>query len=155
MAVNHETQLTPAGLTWLQREIQELRDERLPELAQIVQTSAEDGDLTDNSEWEASKDEYIQAEQRLADLELILSHVRAVEGPRDGAIGIGTRVTVKTAAGEESTWILVNPIELPVSDDRISIESPVGKALNGKTIGDSASVTTPDGEVTYTVIAVN
>ena len=155
MAAEIETQLTEDGMVWLKQEIRELRDERVPELAQAVQTSAEDGDLTDNSDWEASKDEYVRAEQRLADLELALAQATPAKGAANGMIGIGSRVTVSTTAGEEFTWILVNPIELSVSDDRISAESPVGRALSGKSAGSTASVTTPEGEVTYTVVAVN
>ena len=155
MVAEIETQLTEEGLTWLKQEIQELRDERLPELAQAVQTSAEDGDLTDNSDWEASKDEYVRAEQRLADLELALAHATVAAGTANGVIGIGSRVTVSTTDGEEFTWMLVNPLELSISDDRISAESPVGRALSGKSAGSRASVTTPEGEVTYTVVAVN
>jgi len=155
MAAGIETQLTEEGMAWLKEEIRELRDERLPELAQAVQTSAEDGDLTDNSDWEASKDEYVQAEQRLADLEFALEHATPAAGAANGVIGIGSCVTVSTTAGEEFIWMLVNPIELSVSDDRISADSPVGRALSGKSAGSTASVTTPEGEVTYTVVAVN
>ncbi|MGI8485698.1 MAG: GreA/GreB family elongation factor [Thermomicrobiales bacterium] len=155
MVAENETQLTEDGMTWLKQEIRELRDERIPELAQAVQTSAEDGDLTDNSDWEASKDEYVRAEQRLADLELALSQATPAKSAANGMIGIGSRVTVSTTSGEEFTWLLVNPIELSVSDDRISAESPVGHALSGKSVGSTASVTAPEGEVTYTVVAVN
>lgn len=155
MAAEIDTLLTEEGIAWLKQEIGELRDEKLPELEGIVQASAQDGDLNDNSEWEASKDEYVQAQERLEDLELLLAHAKLPTPDENGAIVIGSRAAVRTAAGEEFTWVLVNPVELAVSDDRISIESPVGQALMGKTTGDSASVTTPEGDVTYTVVAVN
>jgi len=155
MAAEIDTLLTEEGIAWLKQEIDELRDEKLPELEGIIQASAQDGDLNDNSEWEASKDEYVQAQERLEDLELLLAHAKLPTPDENGAIVIGSRAAVRTAAGEEFTWVLVNPVELAVSDDRISIESPVGQALMGKTTGDSASVTTPEGDVAYTVVAVN
>jgi len=155
MAAEIDTVVTEEGIAWLKAEITDLRDEKLPELEGIVQASAQDGDLNDNSEWEASKDEYVQAQQRLEDLELLLAHAKPPTPDENGAIVIGSRVAVRMDAGEEFTWVLVNPVELAVSDDRISIESPVGQALLGKSAGDSTSVVTPEGNVTYTVVAVN
>ncbi len=156
MATGTNIRLTEEGKHWLEREIQTLREEKIPELDAIVLQSAQDGDVTDNSEWEESKDELAQAQRRLGELEQILAGAQIIApGSPDGVVDVGSRVTVRPASGDDFTWQVVDPIELAVSDERISLDSPVGRALLGKRVDDSASVRTPEGDVTYTVVAVN
>lgn len=155
MAASSSMKITAEGAALLRDELRELTDERLPELQQIVQASAEDGDLTDNSEWEESKDELARAEQRIEEIRAVLDTYEVVERASGDTVGIGSTVTVRAADGEEITWTLVSPIEVFVSEDRISADSPVGSKLMGTKAGDSIAVTTPSGDVAYTVLAVN
>jgi transcription elongation factor GreA len=148
--------LTEEGKRWLEQEIQTLRNEKIPELEAIVLQSAQDGDMTDNSEWEESKDELARAQRRLEELGQVLASAQIITaGSVDGVVDVGSRVTVRPVSGDDFTWQVVDPIELPVADERISADSPVGRALLGTRVGDSASVRTPDGDVTYTVVAVD
>lgn len=155
MAASSSMKITAEGATLLRDELRELTDERLPELQQIVQASAEDGDLTDNSEWEESKDELARAQQRIDEIQAVLDTYNIVESTGRDTVDIGSTVTVRAADGEELVWILVNPIEVFVSEERISADSPVGSKLMGTRAGDSIAVTTPSGDVSYTVVAVN
>ena len=155
VATSSSMRITAEGAAQLREELRELTDERLPELQQIVQASAEDGDLTDNSEWEESKDELARAEHRIEESRVVLDTYDVVERPDGETVDIGSTVTVRAADGEEITWIVVNPIEVFVSEDRISADSPVGSKLIGTKAGDSIAVTTPSGDVAYTVLAVN
>ncbi|HWV35343.1 MAG TPA: GreA/GreB family elongation factor [Thermomicrobiales bacterium] len=156
MAAGAELQLTAAGMAWLQQEVQRLRDERVPELFNALKESEGGGDIVDNSDWESTEDELVRAQQELAKLEAALAQATILP-PRHGdqTIDIGSRVTVKAVDGEQLSWLLVNSLELPVSDDRVSIDSPVGLALRGKRAGDSATVQTPDGDDTYDIVAVD
>jgi transcription elongation factor GreA len=147
--------ITAEGADRLRAELRELLDDRLPELQQIVQTSAEDGDLTDNSEWEESKDELARAQHRIDEIRTVLDTYTLLDGPGGDRVALGSTVTVRADDGEEIVWILVNPIEVFVSEERISIDSPVGRALLGKQAGETIAVVTPGGEASYTVLAVN
>jgi transcription elongation GreA/GreB family factor len=155
MTAHSSMKITAAGAAKLRDELRELTDERLPELQQIVQASAEDGDLTDNSEWEESKDELARAQQRIDEIQAVLDTYDVVDTGSGDAIGIGSTVTVRANDGEEITWTLVNPIEVFLSEERISSDSPVGRKLMGAKPGDTIAVTTPSGDAAYTVIAVN
>lgn len=155
MSASSSMKITAEGAARLRAELRELLDDRLPELQQIVQTSAEDGDLTDNSEWEESKDELARAQRRIDDIRAVLDTYTILDGSGGERAELGSVVTVRADDGEEIVWILVNPIEVFVSEDRISVDSPVGRALLGTKAGDAITVATPGGEASYAVLAVN
>ena len=75
-------------------------------------------------------------------------------GDGEETIGLGSKVTLRSDDGEEETWILVSPQEANSLDGTISTQSPVGEALIGRRVGDSATVRTPSGSIVYTVVAV-
>lgn len=155
MPASSSMKITAEGAARLRAELGELLDDRLPELQQIVQTSAEDGDLTDNSEWEESKDELARAQRRIDEIRIVLDTYSILDGPGGDRVALGSTVTVRADDGEEIVWILVNPIEVFVSEERISIDSPVGRALLGTKAGETIAVVTPGGEASYAVLAVN
>jgi transcription elongation GreA/GreB family factor len=155
MPASSSMKITAEGAARLRAELQELLDDRLPELQQIVQTSAEDGDLTDNSEWEESKDELARAQRRIDDIRAVLDTYTILDGAGGESVELGSTITVRADDGEEIVWILVNPIEAFISEDRISVDSPVGRALLGTRAGSTVAVATPGGEASYTVLAVN
>lgn len=149
-------EITKEGMDKLTKELRVLQDERLKELSQRIAEASEEGDVSDNSEFEDLKEEYYYVEERIREVKDILS--RAVileEGSADGTIGLGSRITVKAEDDdEEDTWLLVNEEESSAMDGRISDESPVGLALIGKKAGDSVTISTLDGSLTYTIIGV-
>jgi len=156
MGTARGVQLTRDGKARLEEELRQIREHRLPELSQRIQGATEDGDVTDNSEYEDLKEEYNRTEGRLQELENILeSAVIIEEGSRDGTIHVGSRVTVRTPDdSEDETWVLVSPEEAHAPEGRISSESPVGQALLGSRAGDAITVTTPGGDIVYTVVDV-
>jgi transcription elongation factor GreA len=147
--------LTESGMARLNDELKDLRTRRRPELHQRIQEATESGDISDNSEYEELKDEWASLEARITELELTLERSAIIQRQDgDETIGLGSRVTLRSDDGEVETWVLVSPPEANTSDGAISTESPVGRALVGRTIGDEAVVRTPGGEMTYTVVAV-
>lgn len=146
--------LTEVGKTRLEEELLDLRSRKRPALHERIQEATESGDVSDNAEYEELKDEWAMLEARIGELEQTLDRAVIVEKPSDGQIGLGSEVTLRAEDGEVETWVLVGPQEAKSGDGRISTESPVGQALMGCRVGESATVTTPVGSMRYTVVAV-
>lgn len=156
MASTRGIQLTPDGKRRLEEERRVLRDEKLRDLSDRIQRANEEGDVTDNSEYEDLKDEYMHAERRVREIEYNLEHATIIEeGSRDGTIALGSHLSVETDDGEPlEEWILVSAEEADSLNGRISDDSPVGQQLLGKKVGDTFIVNTLDGDVTYRVVDV-
>jgi transcription elongation factor GreA len=155
MSTDRKVRLTPEGKARLEKELDHLRKERLPELSRLIQESTGDGDVSDNSEYEEMKDEYMHLENRVYELEQTLERAEVlVGGSEDGSVQLGSRVTVKDDDGIEEVWLIVDSVEANSAEYRVSDDSPVGKALMGCHAGDEATVTTPGGSFTYHVINV-
>jgi transcription elongation factor GreA len=155
MVKDRTLRLTPAGKAKLEDELSVLREKKLPELSTRIQESTEHGDVSDNSEYEAVKEEYVLAEARIHELEQILDRAEIVEhAERGDEVGFGSSVTIQGDDGVEETWTLVGPEEADTREGTISTESPVGQALVGRRVGDSTSVKTPGGTIVYTVVRI-
>jgi len=155
MSTERKVRLTPEGRERLQKELDQLRNERLPELSRLIQESTGDGDISDNSEYEEIKDEYMYLESRGHELENILENAEIiVAGTGDGSVQLGSTVTVRDEDGIEERWIIVDSAEASLSENRVSSDSPVGKALLGCRAGDTATVETPGGACTYAIVNV-
>jgi transcription elongation factor GreA len=148
--------ITREGMDKLNEELRVLQNERLKELSERIANASEEGDVSDNSEFEDLKEEYYYVEERIREVKGILSRADLLEeGSPDGTISLGSRITVKADDGaDDESWLLVNEEEASVKDGRISDESPVGLALLGKHKGDAVTIQTPGGHLTYTIIDV-
>jgi transcription elongation factor GreA len=148
--------LTEAGKSRLEDELNDLRTRRRPDLQVRIQEATESGDISDNSEYEEIKDEWASLEARIYELEQTLDRAEIIQREAgDDAVGLGSKVTLRSDDGEEETWILVSPQEANTLDGTISTQSPVGQALLGRRAGDSATVRTPSGAIVYTVVSVS
>lgn len=155
MSTDRKVRLTPEGKVRLEQELVNLRKVRMPELSRRIQDATEHGDISDNSEYEDMKEEYMHLESRVYDLEQTLDHAEVIEaGSGDGTVQLGSHVTVKDEDGIEEQWLLVSSAEASSSENRVSADSPVGKALIGRRAGDTAAVETPGGSFTYSIINV-
>lgn len=155
MSTDRKIRLTPEGKARLEKELEHLNTVRMPELSRRIQDATEHGDISDNSEYEEMKEEYMHLESRVYELTQTLEHAEIIKaGSGDGTVQLGSHVTVRDEEGVEEIWILVNSAEASSSENRVSSESPVGKMLLGKRSGEDATVQTPGGSFTYTVINV-
>lgn len=145
--------VTPAGLKKYNDELALLKGDKRRELAQRVQAAKEQGDLAENAEYAAAKDEQAYVEGRIEELESILKTVQVVEVAKGSAVGIGSKVTVKVN-GTDVTYEIVGANEADPAHGKISNESAVGAALIGKKKGESAEAETPGGVVKYDVVDV-
>ncbi len=155
MGTVRSVQLTVEGRKRLEGELIELRDVKLRELFRSVQDANSNNEASDSGEYEEIKEELVYTEARVRDLEQLLRNAEVLEGGSpDGIVALGSRVTVKFDDGETDTWTVVTPEEASLPDASVSTDSPVGRALLGSKSGDAISVTTPGGNVNYTVVAV-
>ena len=141
--------LTYQGLKKLEDELQELKVVRRKEVAAKIKEAREQGDLSENAEYDAAKDEQRDIEARIEDIEKILKNAEVVveEEVDLDKISIG--------CNEELEYKIVGSTDANSLKGKISNESPVGKALLGKQVGDIVKVETPGGEFEYKVLSIH
>ena len=149
--------LTYQGLQKLEEELQNLKVVRRKEVAQKIKEAREQGDLSENAEYDAAKDEQRDIEARIEDIEKILKNAEVVveEEVELDKISIGCKVKIlDVEENEELEYKIVGSTEANSLKGKISNESPVGKALIGAKIGDVVKVETHVGELEYKVLEI-
>jgi transcription elongation factor GreA len=150
------TPITAEGLAALRAELERLEGEGRREIADRIRTAREWGDLKENAEYHAAKEEQAHLETRIAVLaERLRTSVVTEEATDSSVVGFGSTVTVRDeASGRESTYKLVSAGEASPAQGRLSYESPVGEALRGAKTGQAVAVRTPTGQRTLVVVSV-
>lgn len=148
--------MTYEGLKKLEDELQDLKVNRRKEVAQKIKEAREQGDLSENAEYDAAKDEQRDIEARIEEIEKILKNAEVADDEFGaGVINLGSTVTVYDCEfDEELVFKLVGSTEAKSLENKISNEAPLGKALIGKVAGDKVEVETPSGIMKYKVINV-
>lgn len=146
--------LTREGLERLRRELEQLRTVRRSEVAERIKHAKEFGDLSENSEYEDAKNEQGMVEGRILTLERMVRNAVIIEEQHNGVVQMGSRVRLRGDEGEEE-FTIVGPAEVDVTAGRISLESPVGRALLGHRVGEAVEVITPGGRRTVTILQVD
>lgn len=145
-----DVHITPEGLTAVRQELDELVRVRRPEIAGRIKAAREFGDLSENFEYHAAKNEQGFIEARIAGLEAIVRNHVLIEPAATGEIQLGSSVTLLEEGGRPETYRIVGPAEADPGTGRISNESALGSALIGRRSGDEVEVQTPAG-LSYTV----
>ena len=149
--------LTYEGLKKLEDELQDLKVVRRKEVAQKIKEAREQGDLSENAEYDAAKDEQRDIEARIEELEKILKNAEVVDEEEVDLdkINVGCRVKILDMEfDEELEYKVVGSTEANSLTGKISNESPVGKAILGAKIGDVVTVETPAGELQYKILEI-
>ena len=149
--------LTYAGLQKLEAELQDLKVVKRKEVAQKIKEAREQGDLSENAEYDAAKDEQRDIEARIEEIEAILKNVEVVveEEVDLDKISVGCKVKIYDFEFEEELeYYIVGSTEANSLEGKISNESPVGKALIGAKVGDIIKVETQAGEIEYKVLDI-
>lgn len=152
-----KTILTYAGLQKLENELHDLKVNKRQEVAQKIKEAREQGDLSENAEYDAAKDEQRDIEARIEEIEKILKNVEiVVEDEVDSnKINIGCKVSLYDYDfDEEVQWKIVGSTEANSLEGKISNESPVGMALIGASVGDEIEVETPAGMMRFKVLEI-
>jgi len=147
-------QMTKIGIEALSKELAELIKIKRPKLVERLVFARGEGDLSENSDYQSAREELEFMDGRIAEIEDVLKNASIVSVNRkSGGVGVGTKVTVKFD-GEKNVFEMVGEWEADPVNKKISPESPLGKALFGKKIGDKAEVEAPAGKVTYEILAI-
>jgi transcription elongation factor GreA len=155
--MSEQTFLTRDGLKKLEEELNFLRTVRRAQVAERLHNAQEDGELIENAEYEDAKNEQAFLEGKILSLEAMLSNAVIIEnGGPQGVVSLGSKVTVKEAGGgKPEVYQLVGAAEANPKDGRISNESPLGRALLGRKVGDDVKVNAPSGTISFRVVAID
>jgi transcription elongation factor GreA len=150
-----DVHITPEGLEAVRKEHAELTQVWRPQIAAKIKAARELGDLSENFEYHAAKNEQGMKEARIKELEAIIkNHVLIEEHRVPGEVGMGSTVRFQEDGEDEETYRIVGPAEADPSKRRISYESAMGKAMLGHKVGDSVVVTTPNGSYRVRIVGI-
>jgi len=150
--------LTIVGAEALQKELEHLKSVERPKIIQAIATAREHGDLKENAEYHAAREQQSFAEGRIADIEGKLSNAEIIDVtkmPQTGKIIFGVTVDLSNEeTGEEVTYRIVGEDEADIKSGLVSVTSPIARAMIGKQEGDIATVQAPGGLVEYEILEV-
>lgn len=145
-------QITNAGKKELEAELDELKGRR-GAIADKIAEARDYGDLSENAEYDAAREEQGLVESRIAEIEDVLLNAEIITASRSSKVSLGSKVELKTGK-KTVVYHVVGPVEADPIAGKISNESPIGLALMGKKVGENASITTPKGEIKYEIVKV-
>jgi transcription elongation factor GreA len=155
--VDKEVVLTVNGLKKIEDELEQLKTVRRKEVAERIKQAIAFGDISENSEYDEAKNEQAQVEERILKLESMLKKARVIDEDdiSTDVVSVGSIVTVLDIEfQEEVEYTIVGSAEADPYDLKISNESPVGRTLLGKKIGDVVEVQIPDGVTQYKILSI-
>ena len=145
-------QITEDGRAALEQELDELKGRR-GDIAEKIAAARDFGDLSENAEYDAAREEQGLVETRIAEIEDILQNASIIQATTGSTVGLGSRVELKT--GDKTVvYSLVGPVEADPLSGKISNESPIGLQLMGKSVGDQVTISTPKGDTTYEIVSL-
>ncbi|HKI54283.1 MAG TPA: transcription elongation factor GreA [Anaerolineales bacterium] len=150
--------LTKEGFEKLQEELDYLRNAKRKEVAERLHEAMEGGELIENAEYEAAKNEQAFVEGRIQELDVLLASAKIIEEKgkkRSDGVQLGFKVTIKEGNFDPETFTLVGIAEANPREGKISNESPIGKAILGQKVGDSVKVETPGGTYTVKILKIS
>jgi transcription elongation factor greA len=147
--MNKKYQITDSGRKELEKELVELKSRR-GEIAEKIAEARSFGDLSENAEYDAAREEQGLLETRVIEIEDILQHASIIKSADATVVGLGSAVELKNS-DKTVTYTVVGPVEADPMEGKISDESPIGQALMGKKVGDEVTISTPKGEIVYTI----
>ena len=151
-----EYKITSLRLSDLEKELNYLKTTREREIAAMIAEARSYGDLSENSEYDAAKNEQAKLYGRIAEIEDILSHAVIIEDENEatGRVGLGCTVVVEDASGKQTEYKITGSQEANPMQHKLSDDSPFGRAIVGKGEGDTFTVNAPNGSYTMKVIEV-
>lgn len=147
--------LTPEGEAKLKAELEELKGPRREELATRLRSAIQMGDLSENADYHKAKEDQGFLEGRIQELEAILRNSAIIEKStsRD-VVSIGDHITIQEEGFDPETYHLVGPTEADPRNGKISHESPIGKALMDKKVGEVAEAEAPGGKIKFKILKI-
>lgn len=148
-------ELTADGYLELETELNELKNVRRPEIITALKEARAQGDLSENADYDAARNEQAQIEARIKELEYKLEHSKIVKIKKvAGLATIGSTVTIEDEDGDKEEYKLVSSLEADPFNNKISVESPLGIAVKGHKIGETVLVESPNGGYNIKILNV-
>ncbi len=155
MKQKKEFLLTSEGYLDLETELNTLKSEERPRIIEAIKEARAQGDLSENADYDAARDEQAKIEARIQELEYMLEHAKIIEKKSGDVVSVGTTVTVKYVDDdEEEVYSIVGSMEADPFENKISNESPIGKAIMDKKVGDTISVESPNGAYDIKIVKI-
>jgi transcription elongation factor GreA len=150
-----DVHITPEGLESVRKELEQLTTVRRPAIVAKIKAARELGDLSENFEYHAAKNEQGMMEARVKELESIVkNHVLIEVKKATGVIGMGSTVRFSEDGQDEETYRIVGPAEADPKAGRVSYESALGKAMIGHRVGDEVEIKTPNSTYSVRIVAI-
>jgi transcription elongation factor GreA len=147
--------LTPEGEAKLKAELEELKGPRREELSKQLRSAIQMGDLSENADYHQAKEDQGFLEGRIQEIESILRNAVIIEkAGSSGVVFIGSHITIQEGDFDPETYHLVGPAEADPRKGKISHESPIGRALMDKKVGDIAEAETPGGKIKFKILKI-
>ena len=145
--------LTPQGFLDLEAELNDLKLNKRPAVIQALQEARALGDLSENAEYDSARNEQAQVEGRIKELEFKLEHCQVMDGGNKDIVSVGSTVTIDYVDDDDTeVFSIVGSMEADPFENKISNESPIGKAILGKKVGDICDVPSPNGSYQVKVV---
>jgi transcription elongation factor GreA len=152
-----KTPMTRRGAELLRSELNRLKNEERPRISAAIAEARSHGDLSENAEYDAARDRQGLVEARIRDIEAKLANAQVVDPKTlqaEGRVVFGATVELEEQSGDAATWQIVGEDEADIKEGRISVGSPIARALIGKHAGDAVDVQTPGGLKHYEIVDV-
>jgi transcription elongation factor GreA len=150
--------ITVAGLEKLKLELEQLKNIKRPQIVAAIAEARSHGDLKENAEYHAAKEQQAQMESRVIEINDIIARANVIDVTKienSGNVIFGTTVTVQDLeVNKKKTYKIVGKDEADISKNLIYFKSPIGKALIGKSVGDMVAVVTPSGEKRFDILEI-
>lgn len=149
---------TQEGLDKLREELQQLKGEERSKIAKQIAEARDKGDLSENAEYDAAKDAQGLLEMKISKLETLVADAKVIDASQLDAskVSILSKVKIKnTGNGMEFSYMIVAEEEANLAEGKISIQSPIGKGLLGKKVGDKADIQIPAGKVKFEILDIS
>jgi len=154
--MTNDVHITPEGLEAVEHELRELTTVRRPAIVAKIKAAREFGDLSENFEYHAAKNEQGMMEARINELEAIVKNHVLIESTRsNGVVAMGSTVRFEEDGEGEETYRIVGPAEADPKGGRVSYESALGKALIGHRVGDEVEIKTPNGAYKVRIVGID
>ena len=155
MRQKKEFLLTSEGFLELETELNNLKSVDRPRIIEAIKEARAQGDLSENADYDAARDEQAKIEARIQELEYMLEHAKIIEKVSGDNVSVGTTVTLQYIDDEdEEVYSIVGALEADPFENKISNESPIGKAIMDRKVGDVISVDSPNGSYDIKIVKI-
>jgi len=155
MKQKREFLLTSEGFLELETELNNLKSDDRPRIIEAIKEARAQGDLSENADYDAAREEQAKIESRIQELEYMLEHAKIIEKASGDKVAVGTTVTVEYVDDDEvEEYSIVGSMEADPFENKISNESPIGKAIMDRRVGDIISVESPNGSYDIKIVKI-